>query len=1380
MATLSDYKGSVSLIAGITPKSSGYPLVEAHDVQVATGDVRLDTKLANIDTRLGTSDDAASATGNSVWSRVKKLQAEVGSNSDGDTLSGKVATNIGDISTLKTNLGTRPSGHADAFASIGTLEGNVSALQSSVGTSGDAANASGTTTWARIKAIENEIGGTGSGNSSISARISALQEFTGITGASSSTSLDSRLSTLQSTVSTATSNITTLQNGLGTSSDTGSATGTTAWSKANYAQAGVDSLKTKVGTKNDTASASADNVWARVLNAEADIDTLEAGLGKSNNAAQAPTDTNTTAWGRIKHAESEIGTLDTRADNHDVSIASLGNNLGSSTDAASTSSSATAWARIKALEATTVPNVGITIAANASDISDRTKTYLYTGTTTTSAPIRTNNHIYYYDGSDWADAGTIGGVSLDTTLQSTGAAAQAAAVGEKIDDIKANLVSISPTQPTSPTNRIWIDSTTPQTQVQIPTMTDFSSFQSDIAGDLSDINDDIDDFKQEVNENLTEMNTSITNTKTAVSELSSDIDNNIKSAIEEYKSIKAKTDIINDEALLYSENKLYYVKNVVDFIWSASNINAYDSTGPKAFKIPIKNAIAVDYPAFVSTGGYGSFICDSNNIVLWHYTETTGSEVVMRHINVPEGASYMILSVPKSFISTYDWAMTIYYPPLYDMYLNVEKNTEAIASVVNLLRNVNWVGNASINEDGSINSSSAGFQYSSLIQVDSSTCCLTYVSNGTNTNTRIHGYDSDGVWIKQIVLSASGQVTTPISVRFSCEGCKYIRISTRMRPNIELNTLQKIDVVIDVVTDVVSEALDPLDKQVKTYENYIIGGKTLLETLTWTNGVISADGTVTTNNNFHYTNLIPVENGVYTFVYVGAGVNNNTRIHAYDSNGDWVEQILLSSSGTITTPIVVKIPCDGYSYIRISTAKVTTVKALYSPVLLLPSENSGYPLGLHTMPESQGVINSIKRARQLTDIKWTPGAELARAFMDTGDTYLTSHGSVYRGKFDAGIEYKGLPYAEREYPYRWLGIEVPLTAFCSAIEKDNSVIALESPYTNYGAAYYGCVCTSLTCYAIDVPYTISYGYPNIPGLNFVGDINNGFDLSVLKLCDILYITGHCAIITDIYNNSNGTVAYIEVSEETRQGNSNRSHKNGRYGSVCRRITMDSNEFAQWFTGFKAYRYEHIDKVGYYPCPYVPMPDEGNRVCIHDYPLLPYMGNKTTYNTETAPTVKINFYTDEYTTLIVYKNGVEFGRYTITGETYHNVVCDTDEAKYTALLAVLENNEISYSTQSVEWYCRPHSAPAVSVSNSVATISITNSGEFKPYCFIVGDTFRMGGYTRIFEGDYTSSGTSGNITYTFTIPFAYSEPKVCKMFLRSEEWGVCEYNFTITP
>lgn len=56
MANLSNYKGSTTLISGLTPKNGGdFPLMEAHDIVVDNAGTRLDAKLEALENALTTS-----------------------------------------------------------------------------------------------------------------------------------------------------------------------------------------------------------------------------------------------------------------------------------------------------------------------------------------------------------------------------------------------------------------------------------------------------------------------------------------------------------------------------------------------------------------------------------------------------------------------------------------------------------------------------------------------------------------------------------------------------------------------------------------------------------------------------------------------------------------------------------------------------------------------------------------------------------------------------------------------------------------------------------------------------------------------------------------------------------------------------------------------------------------------------------------------------------------------------------------------------------------------------------------------------------------------------------------------------------------------------
>ena len=96
-----------------------------------------------------------------------------------------------------------------------------------------------------------------------------------------------------------------------------------------------------------------------------------------------------------------------------------------------------------------------------------TRLLIYTGTTNSTY---TNGHWYYNSAAAgvapvWTDGGAVGTApTVDNTLSTPGAAADAKSVGDAIDDI----VTISSTEPDGTGNKIWIRDTTVN-EVQVPT-----------------------------------------------------------------------------------------------------------------------------------------------------------------------------------------------------------------------------------------------------------------------------------------------------------------------------------------------------------------------------------------------------------------------------------------------------------------------------------------------------------------------------------------------------------------------------------------------------------------------------------------------------------------------------------------------------------------------------------------------------------------------------------------------------------------------------------------------------------------------------------------------------------------------------------------------
>ena len=85
-----------------------------------------------------------------------------------------------------------------------------------------------------------------------------------------------------------------------------------------------------------------------------------------------------------------------------------------------------------------IANGSPTPVSTVAEMTDESAVYLYTGSETGY----TAGNWYYYGGSAWTSGGQYGGAVTDTTLSISGAAADAEAVGEALQDLDDRITSI--------------------------------------------------------------------------------------------------------------------------------------------------------------------------------------------------------------------------------------------------------------------------------------------------------------------------------------------------------------------------------------------------------------------------------------------------------------------------------------------------------------------------------------------------------------------------------------------------------------------------------------------------------------------------------------------------------------------------------------------------------------------------------------------------------------------------------------------------------------------------------------------------------------------------------------------------------------------------
>lgn len=356
------------------------------------------------------------------------------------------------------------------------------------------------------------------------------------------------------------------------------------------------------------------------------------------------------------------------------------------------------------------------------------------------------------------------------------------------------------------------------------------------------------------------------------------------------------------------------------------------------------------------------------------------------------------------------------------------------------------------------------------------------------------------------------------------------------------------------------------------------------------------------------------------------------------------------------------------------------------------SDQEIIPLGLHEMPRNESALNIVKRSRQLTDIEWTPAVNLPRLMLTDGQYYL--------GEFKAGVKYKGIPYGRVEntmsdcnYAYATVGQYIDLATFITSVVNEKSRICAEDVGNASGhvSLAYATVCSGHTCYSLGVPEVRTANIENITGLGLVGKINdNGtlLDDSQIKIGDVLNQAGtHTAIITDIIRDDEGIIQFVEISDATPAGSSDRNFDDGSVGGVCRRRGWTRTQLYNSWGNYNLYRYNGT--VPYTPSPYVNVGDEFDMYRIEHFPIMPYEGEGFTYKSGYIPNNAVKLVISKnnaYNAIRVYKDDVEISGspFAITSQTEDYDVTTITTGAYKAQLCKVSSGNITNNSAACHW------------------------------------------------------------------------------------------------
>ena len=276
-----------------------------------------------------------------------------------------------------------------------------------------------------------------------------------------------------------------------------------------------------------------------------------------------------------------------------------------------------------------------------------------------------------------------------------------------------------------------------------------------------------------------------------------------------------------------------------------------------------------------------------------------------------------------------------------------------------------------------------------------------------------------------------------------------------------------------------------------------------------------------------------------------------------------------------------------------------------------------------TLPKNEGERAALARARQLTELVWTPVRGVP--------SYIQRKNCL----LPAGVPLKGFPYSSTEKTDKFITENVHIRTFLSAIRNPYSTLYQPGQGRHY-TCNYGIVCNGLARYALGIPYRVSTArWEDIPGMRRVAD-RGCFTAEDIRLLDVLYAfgdgRGHVALVTDILRDGEGAIREIEVSEAVRP--------------VCRRACYPTDVFFEKYALFHLDRYDRLADV--------PPLDEADAALLRDYkdgPPRPIeIDNGDFSNYLLGQIATLATFTEGEDSVEIYRDGVLYESFDIQGPT----------------------------------------------------------------------------------------------------------------------------------
>jgi len=241
---------------------------------------------------------------------------------------------------------------------------------------------------------------------------------------------------------------------------------------------------------------------------------------------------------------------------------------------------------------------------------------------------------------------------------------------------------------------------------------------------------------------------------------------------------------------------------------------------------------------------------------------------------------------------------------------------------------------------------------------------------------------------------------------------------------------------------------------------------------------------------------------------------------------------------------------------------------LTGSVSLMETDSSGTEISATVVPGlSEGQKNIVKRARQLTEIEWTPLEDISQW--------------GYYGVFRAETTYTGVPYGQPVNCNGYIGYGVSIEGFASAVLDNTSKL-----YTSYSS--YNKIAPS---YSTDCSGYVSYSWgltkrKTTYSLTDVAQLVGDQSLYSLQVGDCLDKTSsHVVLVSSLTYDGSGSIIGVRTMEQTPVITRVTDYGEGQTRSLA--------SFQSYYlnNGYEIYRNPQRDSVTYTPNPAVPLDGE---------------------------------------------------------------------------------------------------------------------------------------------------------------------------------------------